>query len=120
MINEQLRDRGFFEKVKAFYESHTAWQTTEEFGITKKQLNKLLSFFGYKKPKELYIRTKTPSHEEYLERGKKSSQTQKTTWENKTEEEKVEWANHCREIQLSLPDEVKVTKVQKALATFRR
>ena len=119
MINEKLRDKEFFEEVKAFYSAHTAWQTVEEFGITKKQLAKLLKFFNYRKPKELYIRTKTPTHEEYVQRGIKSSHTQKANWENKSEEEKKNWADRCRDVQLALPYEVKTEKVRKAKSTMQ-
>ena len=85
MINQEE----FFEKVKTFYESHTKSETLKEFNISNRKLYEMFRFYNYTKPKDKYIRTKTSSHESYLERGKKSSKTQKKNWENKSQEEKM-------------------------------
>lgn len=118
MINDNLRDKEFFDRVVSFYENHIGEETCKEFNITKKQLYKLLNNFGYKKPKEKYIRTKTPSHESYVERGKLSSKKQKLAWENKTDREKELWRESCRLAQLNMSESSKKEKVQKAHDTY--
>ena len=54
------------------------------------------------------------THEESVLLGKKSSLTQKQAWNNKTQEEKDLWANKCRDIQLNIPKEKRLSMIIKA------
>ena len=53
-----------------------------------------------------------------MERGKKSSETQKINWENKSEEEKDIWSNKCREAQLGMSEDAKALKAQRISNTI--
>lgn len=80
-----------------FYTDHTQKETIEHFGLRNvKQLRKILEIFEYdfSKPKPSHFKGKKAarSHESYIEGGKKSRQTQKGSWAQKTEEEKETWS----------------------------
>jgi len=80
-----------------FYLYHNQKETLEHFGLrTVKQLTKILKLFNYdfSKPKPSKFKGKTAvrSHESYIAGGKKSAETQKQNWENKSEEEKEAWS----------------------------
>lgn len=80
-----------------FYLHHNQKETLERFGLrTTKQLTKVLKLFNYdfSKPKPSKFKGKTAvrSHESYLAGGKKSAETQKQNWQNKSEEEKEAWS----------------------------
>lgn len=85
------------EEFIQFYLYHNQQETLAEFGLRNtKQLTKVLKLFNYdfSKPKPSRFKGKTAArtHESYLLGGKKSSATQKETWQNKTEEEKEAWS----------------------------
>lgn len=79
-----------------FYKTHNQKETLLKYNIrTVKQLTKLLKYFDYDFSfKKALNRGKpaTRTHESYINGGKKSSQTQKNAWENKTAEEKEAWS----------------------------
>ena len=96
-IIQNIVDTVEAEKFINFYLAHNQKETMEEFGIrTLKQLRKILEIFNYdfSKPKPSKFKGKNAvrSHESYIAGGKKSSDTQKANWANKTEEEKCSWS----------------------------
>lgn len=60
----------------------------------------------------------TRTHEEYKRDGKKSADTQKNSWEMKSEEDKKSWKIKCREAQLNISEEAKQRKIAKTIDTF--
>ena len=80
-----------------YYYVHSGKETIEYFNLrNKRQLLILLNLFNYDKERKkkhnvLKGRKSTRSHESYILGGKKSSETQKASWENKTQEEKDAW-----------------------------
>lgn len=100
-LNKQIFDN-IIKNTKAenfidYYMVHNQKETCEHFGLrTKKQLAKVLTYFGYdfstKKPSPFKGKKAARSHESYVAGGKKSAETQKTNWQNKPEEEKEAWA----------------------------
>ena len=80
-----------------FYLYHNQKETMEHFGIrTVKQLTKVLKLFNYdfSKPKPSKYKGKPAArtHESYIAGGKKSAETQKESWQNKSIEEKEAWS----------------------------
>ena len=79
-----------------FYKTHNQQETLDFYSIRNtKQLRKLLEYFKYDFSFKKALNKGKPatrSHESYLAGGKKSSETQKTNWANKSEEEKEAWS----------------------------
>lgn len=79
-----------------FYKTHNQQETLAFYNIRNvKQLRKLLEYFNYDFSFKKTLNKGKPatrSHESYVAGGKKSSETQKTNWENKTDEEKQAWS----------------------------
>lgn len=80
----------------SFYLTHNQKETCKAYGLrTTKQLTKVLKIFNYdfSKPKPSLYKNKPAvrTHESYVLAGKKSSETQKSHWNEKTEEEKQAW-----------------------------
>ena len=87
----------------------------DEYNISNKDLRCLLTFYKIKKDlknsskNNSYIRT----HEESSMVGKKSSLTQKESWKNKSDEEKLNWASKCSIAQINMSKETKDRKSEK-------
>lgn len=101
-LNNQIRQRILKEvspeEFVNFYIYHNQKETLEEYGIrTLKELAKILTAFNYdfSKPKPSKFKGKKAarSHESYVAGGRKSANTQKCSWSNKSEEEKREWSD---------------------------
>ncbi len=80
-----------------FYLYHNQKETMAEFGLrTTKQLTKVLKLFDYDfsrpKPSKFKGKAAARSHESYITSGKKSAETQKQNWKNKSSKEKEEWS----------------------------
>lgn len=84
----------------------------DEYNITKKELRCLITYYKIKKDlkKASLNNSYKRSHEESLEIGKKSSITQKKSWNNKSEKEKQEWSKKCSEVELNMSDDKKKQK----------
>lgn len=85
------------EELIEFYinQNHTFIETLENFKIERNGLlNQLLKIYGIKKDYKSRVKNNKykRTHEESLNIGKKSGETQKINWENKTEVEKQKWA----------------------------
>lgn len=105
------------EKIVEFYSTHSRKETLEHFGISQTSFYRIIG--DYKKPKEaIKYNNKGRTHESYVNGGKKSALTQKKNWENKSDTEKKEWAERCRDAQLNMSEEDIKNKVQKALDTY--
>lgn len=98
--NKQIAERCYEKKSELieFYNTHSYKETLIKFGIKSyKQLKKILEKidydFSYKKEHSIIKgKPSARSHESYVEGGKKSGETQKRNWENKSEEEKLAWS----------------------------
>lgn len=100
-LNKEIFDRITVE-VSAndfidFYVNHNKKETLEYYNIrTEKLLRKILEFFNYDftKPKPSKFKGKSAcrSHESYVNAGKKSAETQKQHWAEKSEDEKKAWS----------------------------
>ena len=100
-LNSQIRQKILIEVPAEnfinFYLYHNQKETMEEFGIrTVKELTKILKDFNYdfskQKPSKFKGKKAARSHESYLAGGKKSAETQKTAWANKSDMEKEAWS----------------------------
>ena len=108
------------DEINEYYFNHTRKETVEYFGLrTIKQLIKLLKLTGYDfsqtKP-TLMNWTKVEnrrSHESYVNGGKKSAETQRQHWQEKTDEEKTEWSNKMKESHSSEETRQLLRKVNK-------
>ena len=80
--------------------------------LTDKDVRRLLTKYGIKKNLKNAAKNNphNRTHESYVQGGKKSSETQKKNWNNKSDEEKQQWAEKCRQAQLNMPQEVKDKK----------
>ena len=92
------------DEINNYYFNHTQKETMLYFNLrTIKQLNKLLKLTGYDftqiKPtlRNCNKKENRRSHESYVAGGKKSAETQKQNWQEKTDEEKAEWSNKMKE-----------------------
>ena len=103
--NEDLIER--LESVKdelfAYYDTHSYKDTLKKFDIPSyKKLSFVLKSLDYdfsrKKGNSIMKgRPSSRSHDSYVEGGKKSSLTQKSNWERKSDEDKDAWSNLMRE-----------------------
>lgn len=79
-----------------FYKKHSKKETLLKFDIrTDKQLAKILKDIGYDFSYQKKLLKGKPSardHKSYLDGGKKSSETQKLAWQNKSTSEKLAWS----------------------------
>jgi hypothetical protein len=79
-----------------FYKTHNQKETLAKYNIrTTKILTKILKYFNYDFSYKKCLNKGKPatrSHESYIIGGKKSGETQKKNWENKSEEEKAAWS----------------------------
>ena len=95
IVEETLKRK---EELIAFYNEHSYQETLVEFKLKSyKQLKKILVLinydFSYKRTHPISKgKPSSRSHESYIEGGKKSGQTQRINWKNKSEEEKQEWS----------------------------
>ena len=84
----------------------------DEYSISKKDLRCLLTYYKIKKDlknsskNNKYRRT----HEESVSVGKKSSLTQKESWNKKSEEDKANWSKKCSDAQINMSQEAKSNK----------
>ena len=87
-----LSDKISKKDLYKFYiiENHSFNETFEYFNINRSDLRILISFYNIKKdPKQAKKNSKYKrTHEEAIEIGKKSGETQKKNWENKSNLEK--------------------------------
>ena len=85
------------EEFISFYQSHNRKETMQKYGIrTGKQLTKILKIFNYDFSFHKSLNKGKPatrSHESYVSAGKKSAETQKQNWTNKSDLEKKEWSD---------------------------
>lgn len=85
------------------------------FNISDSDVRVLLTYYKIKKdPKKKmqYAHKHHRTHEESVRIGKKSSITQKKSWEMKSEEEKSAWAQKCSDVEKNLPEEKRIKKSQ--------
>lgn len=80
-----------------YYLVHNQKETCEQYELRNiKQLTKILKIFNYDfsthKPSKFKGKTAARDHESYVAGGKKSSNTQKQHWQEKSEDEKKAWA----------------------------
>lgn len=119
---DSLTEKVSKENLYKYYiiENHNYEETFTHFQITRKDLRRLLT--EYEIIKDYRLRAKNNkfkrSHEESVRIGKKSAETQKKSWLNKSAEKKEEWRQLCKDVQLGLPCEIKQNKVQKAQQTY--
>ncbi len=95
-IIEETLERG--EELKEYYTNHSYKETIEYFNIKSyKLLKKILILLNY----DFNLKKDNPvtkgkpssrSHESYIEGGKKSGQTQRENWNNKSDKEREEWS----------------------------
>ena len=90
-----------------YYKTHNQQETLSFYNIrTIKQLKKILTYFEYDFTFKKSLNKGKPatrSHESYIAGGKKSSETQKRNWENKTVEEKEAWSTKQSKAHLNSP-----------------
>jgi hypothetical protein len=97
-IVRNIVENGFGHKLIDYYKTHTQKETIEEYRLRNvKVLRRALEAVGfdfeYKKHSNPLKGRKSPrSHESYVTGGAKSSATQKTAWQNKSDEEKRAWS----------------------------
>jgi hypothetical protein len=95
-IFKQITETVSAESFIDFYKTHNQQETLDFYGIRNiKQLKKILTHFNYDFSFKKGLNKGKPaarSHESYVAGGKKSSETQKRNWENKTDEEKEAWS----------------------------
>lgn len=84
----------------------------EQLNISDRDLRKLLTHYKIKKDLKQAAKNNQykATHEDYVERGKKSASTQKKNWESKSDAEKHEWVKTCRDAQLNMSAEKKKKK----------
>lgn len=82
---------------------------TNIYNLSPSDIRQLLNHYNIHKDPKLQAKNRkyTRTHEQSILIGKKSSETQKKRWLNKTEQEKQDWANYCRQVQNNLPYEKK-------------
>ena len=118
---EELKEMYSYNDIYSLYivENTPQKEAPNILNISSKDFRRLLSFYGIKKDPKLASKNNTykRSHEESLIIGKKSAETQKKHWEEKSNEEKGNWTNYCREIQLNLPNEKRSEMTLKMLKT---
>lgn len=88
---------------------------SEQLDITNKDLRLLLNHYDIRKNLKMAARNNIykRTHEQNLNVGKKSSETQKKNWELKSQKEKELWKLKCKEAQLNMNFETKKEKTQK-------
>lgn len=100
-----------------FYKTHNQAETLKEFGIrTNKQLVKILTYFNYDFSFKKALNKGKPavrSHESYIAGGQKSAQTQKESWENKTNEEKQAWSDKQKAAHSTVQFKTKIREINK-------
>lgn len=92
IINEALSQG---RNILEFYYTHSEKDTIEHFKLkNKKILRKILSQLNYDSSKKISVlkgKKSSRTHESYVNGGKKSGETQKKNWKNKSQEEKDAW-----------------------------
>ena len=81
----------------------------EIFDVTPKEARKLLTYYKIRKDLKEASKNNTyrRTHEESLAVGKKSAETQRNTWKNKTDEERSQWAEKQRQSHLNMSEAAK-------------
>lgn len=89
-----------------------------KYGFSNSDLRVLISYYGFKKDLKQAAKNNKYSrpHDVSVMVGKKSSETQKNKWKEKSDEEKLEWSAKCKEAQSKVTYETKKQKTQKYLA----
>lgn len=81
-------------------DNHSQNDSIKHFNLTRKRFLKLINLYGISK-RELHLLKKpevsTRTHESYVNAGKKSAETQKNNWANKSKEEKEAWSKKMSE-----------------------
>lgn len=83
------------EDLFRFYilENNSFQDTFEHYNITRRHLRQLLNYYDISKGKHQKAAFKiTRSHENYVAGGKKSAETQKQNWKEKSDEEREQWS----------------------------
>ena len=100
---EELEKTISKEELFTYYiiENHDFHNTAQHFNIDPEGiLHSLLKWYNIKKSQKLsssYRKTTGRSHENYVEAGKKSGETQKKHWEEKSDEDKRSWSKKQKE-----------------------
>lgn len=98
------------EDLRSYYRNHLKSDTADHFKVSEQQLYYILKFYGIKKDMK-GISTRT--HDSYLEGGKKSSKTQKESWCNKSDREKLEWSEKQKIAHSTQDFKEKISKINK-------
>lgn len=109
------------EEIEKYYiiENHKKSECLVYFNLSNRKFSELLKQFNIHKDRSLVMKNaKRRSHESYILAGKKSAETQKKHWQEKSEDDKNNWVQYCKQVQLNLPDDVKQEKLKKAKETF--
>jgi len=119
---EQLVKLVSKEELYKYYiiDNHHYNDTFEHFNISRKDLRRLLTEYSIVKDYKLRAKNNhyKRSHEQSVAVGKKSSETQKKSWSNKEDSEKIAWSIKCKEAQLNMSEDAKLKKVSKAKETY--
>lgn len=93
---------------------------TTIFNLSHGDIRQLLNYYNIHKDPNLAAKNRdnTRSHESYVLGGKKSSETQKKNWANRSEQEKQQWAEYCKTVQDNLPPDKKEEMKYKALKWY--
>lgn len=94
----------------------------EMFGISVSSFVRMVHKFDIHKDRrlssKLSVAHSTRTHESYVLGGAKSAETQKKSWELKSDDEKASWAEICRSAQLNMDQEAAKRKVDRARSTY--
>ena len=77
------------------------------YGISNSDVRQLLNYYKITKDPKLQAKNRdcSHSHEQALIIGRKSSKTQKQNWDNKSQKDKREWSEKCRQAQKNISPE---------------
>jgi len=89
------------ESIEQFYiaENHNYKDSAKHFGITARKFMSIIQSYGISKRSmgQVAKTVVTRTHESYVSGGKKSSDTQRRNWEQKSDEEKSAWSRKMSE-----------------------
>lgn len=89
------------EEIEQFYivENHNYKDSANHFGISTKKFLRLIRSYGISKRAvgQVAKTAVTRTHESYVSGGKKSADTQRRNWEQKSDEEKSAWSRKMSE-----------------------
>ena len=124
MIVLSFTDKVTKEYIEDLYinQNKSRAEICEMFGISVKSFVRMIHKFGIHKDRrlsaKLSVAHSTRTHESYVLGGAKSAETQKKSWELKSDDEKASWAEVCRSAQLNMDPEAAKRKADKARSTY--